>query len=86
MNPKPISVCALGAAALLGWLAVPSPSNGQADNEAIVLGALLTEVTAQQAAIVANHTKLDEKLALVAEEIRVARIHSGRGGGKAAAK
>jgi len=86
MNPKPVSLCALGAAALIGWLAAPQPSSGQADNETIALGALLTEITAQQAAIVANHAKLDEKLAAVSEEIRVARIHSGRSGGKASAK
>ena len=44
------------------------------------LAVLIKEVRAQQAAIAANQVKLNEKLATLAESIRVARIYSSRGG------
>jgi hypothetical protein len=44
------------------------------------LAALIKEVRAQQAAIAANQIKLNEKLATLAETIRLARIYSSRGG------
>src|SRR5947207_15423278 len=44
------------------------------------VAALITEVRAQQAAIAANQVKINEKLATLAESIRVARIYSSRGG------
>jgi len=40
----------------------------------------LKEVQAQQAAIAANHAKIEEKLAAVTEAVRVARIYSSRSG------
>jgi hypothetical protein len=44
------------------------------------LAALIKEVRAQQAAIAANQVKINEKLATLAESIRIARIYSSRGG------
>lgn len=44
------------------------------------LAALIKQVRAQQAAMAANQVKIDEKLATLAETIRVARIFSSRGG------
>ena len=44
------------------------------------LAALIKEVRAQQAAMEANQVKIEEKLATLAESIRVARIYSSRGG------
>ena len=41
--------------------------------------ALAKEVQAQQSQIVANQTKIDAKLAELAELIRVARLYSSRG-------
>ena len=49
----------------------PNPDDQQ-------LLALVKEVQAQQAQIVANQTKIDSKLADLAETIRVARIYSSR--------
>jgi hypothetical protein len=40
--------------------------------------ALVKEVQVQQAQIVANQTKIDSKLADLAETIRVARLYSSR--------
>ena len=44
------------------------------------LEAMLQDVQAQQLEIAENQTKIDAKLALVADAIRVARIYSSRGG------
>ena len=54
-----------------------SPQRDLAHEE---LTALIKEVRAQQAAVAANQTKINEKLATLAETIRVARIYSSRGG------
>ena len=81
-------LCTAGAAlALCIFLAVPQPSSGQAGrNEEQLAATLLAEVAAQQKMIADNQTKLEEKVTLVAEEVRLARIYSGRSGGKGAAK
>jgi hypothetical protein len=58
-----------------------APAQAQKHNPAQEeLAALIKEVRAQQAAIAANQVKLNEKLATLAESIRVARIYSSRGG------
>jgi hypothetical protein len=44
------------------------------------LNALVREVQAQQTAIAENQTKIDAKLATLAETIREARIYSSRTG------
>ena len=49
----------------------------QKDDQAILL--LVKEVQAQQAEIAANQTKIEAKLAEVAEAVRIARIYSSRG-------
>jgi chromosome segregation ATPase len=54
-----------------------SPQRDPAQEE---LTALIKEVRAQQAAVAANQAKINEKLATLAETIRVARIYSSRGG------
>ena len=84
MKRSPMLLALTGAGALLGALLLPQPSSGQAPaaSEAAVVQ-LITEVVAQQAAISENHAKLDEKIAAIAEDIRIARIFVGRGGGKA---
>jgi hypothetical protein len=84
MKRSPMLLALTGAAALFGALLLPQPSSGQAPaagDDAITK--MITEVAAQQIAILENHAKIDEKVAAIAEEIRVARIFVGRGGGKA---
>jgi hypothetical protein len=54
-----------------------SPPRNAAQEE---LAALIKEVRAQQAAVAANQAKINEKLATLAETIRIARIYSSRGG------
>ena len=82
MNPKPLLLSAVAGAALLGTLALPSQSNGQADGEAAALDALLVAVATQQTVISENQARIDAKLAGISEELRLARIYVGRAGGK----
>ena len=79
MNAKSFFVPALGVSALLSVLLAPLPSKGEAGTEDAALAALLTEVGAQQAAIIDNQAKIDAKLAIIAENVRVARIFVSRG-------
>ena len=84
MKRSPMLFALTGACALLGALLLPQPSSGQAPasgDEA--LAQMLTEVVNQQTTIHENQTKIDEKIAGIAEDIRIARIFVGRGGGKA---
>ena len=58
------------------WAAEPSK---ESEREQQQVAALTKELQAQQAAIVANQTKIDEKLAAIAEALRQAKIYAGRG-------
>jgi UDP-N-acetylglucosamine:LPS N-acetylglucosamine transferase len=82
MNSKRL-LCTAGAAlALCAFLIAPHPSNAQARNEEQLAAILLGEVAAQQTLIAENQAKVEERVALIAEEVRLARIYSGRTGGK----
>ena len=83
MKRSPMFLALTGGAALLGALLVPQPSSGQAPAPDAAITQLITEVVAQQATILENHQLIDEKLAAISEDVRVARIFVGRGGGKA---
>ena len=83
MKKPPILLALTGAVALGGALLLPQPSSGQSPAVGdAALTQLLTELTAQQSAILENHAKIDEKIAAIAEDVRVARIFVSRGGGK----
>ena len=67
----------------MGLLTVPllpavEPVPTEAEQQQIL--AVIKEIQTQQATIAENRAKIDEKLAAVAEAIRVARIYSSRGG------
>jgi len=71
------------AAALLGIsLLAISPFFAQTPNagEEERINALIKEIQTQQATIADNQTKLEERLAALAETIRQARIYASRGG------
>ena len=77
MKKIPASIAAL----LLGALfsapgAEPSKENEREQQQVV---ALVKEVQGQQAAIADNQKKIDEKLATIAEALRLARIYSTRG-------
>ena len=83
MNPKSLLVAALAGVALVSALLVPTRSIGQAaTGDDPALTALLNDVTAQQAIVADNQAKIDAKLAAIGENLRLARIYVGRGGGK----
>jgi hypothetical protein len=74
MKRSSLTILFLILFALLSSLAQTPDSKG--DQEKLLT--LVKEVQAQQSQIVANQTKIDAKLADVAETVRVARIYSSR--------
>lgn len=82
MKPKPFAFTLLGAVAVLASFALPRESVGQATDEQVLLVQIVKEVAAQQTLIAENQAKIDAKVALIEEEIRIARIYAGRTGGK----
>jgi hypothetical protein len=74
--PVLIVTCLL---ALLASVPAAEPSK-ENEREAQQLVALAKEVQAQQAAIAENQTKIDAKLAAIAETLRLAKIYSSRSG------
>ena len=78
LSMKPTLLFAFCALTMLvSTVPAQSPQRNPAQEE---LTALIKEVRAQQAAVAANQAKINEKLATLAETIRVARIYSSRGG------
>jgi hypothetical protein len=73
---KSFTVIAFFAAVLLTPVIAQTPNPKDADE----LNALIKEVQAQQAEIAENQAKIEEKLAMLGETIRQARIYAGRGG------
>lgn len=76
------SLPALIATCLLALLVTASAAEPSKENEREQqqLVALAKEVQAQQAAIAENQTKIDAKLAAIAEALRLAKIYSSRSG------
>jgi hypothetical protein len=74
MKRSSLTILFLILLALLSSVAQTPDSKG--DQEKLLT--LVKEVQAQQSQIVANQTKIDAKLADVAETVRVARIYSSR--------
>jgi hypothetical protein len=83
MKAKALIAPVLAVSALaLAFLSQPSSGQPTAEEEA-ALAAIVADLTAQQATMSDNQTKIDAKLATIAENVRVARIFVSRGGGKA---
>jgi type IV secretory pathway VirB2 component (pilin) len=81
-KPKSIMLWGAAAVAVIGALSFPSPSSGQAAGDEQALAQLITEIAGQQAKILTNQQVIDQKVALIEENMRVARIYVSRGGGK----
>ena len=67
----------IGALSLISSTSAQAPAPAQKDEQTLV--ALIKEVQQQQLEIAANQTKIETKLADLAETVRVARIYSSRG-------
>ena len=85
-KPKRILLLGLGAAAFIGALSSPTASPGQAPGDEQAIAQLVAEVATQQAKIVANQQAMDQKIAAIEENMRLARIFVSRGGGIAPKK
>ena len=79
----PIGWLGCGAVALvLGGM--PQLRGVSAAEESGAVGVLVRELAVQQEQIMANQAQIEERLARVAEDVRVARLFSARAGGKTA--
>jgi hypothetical protein len=72
-----LAACAFVAATL----APGGVSRAESDADAKAVGVIVQDVLAQQKTIADNQAKIDEKLAAIAEQLRVARIFESRAGG-----
>jgi hypothetical protein len=82
MKPRlPYLLLALAATGGL-WISLPTPLPAQAADEDPALVALVADIVAQQAALQANHDKIDEKIAAIAEDVRQSRLFAARGGNR----
>ena len=79
-KPKRFLLQGLGAALLLGALSFPAASTAQAPGDEQAVTQLVAEIAAQQLKMAANQQAIDQKLAAIEENMRLARIFVSRGG------
>ena len=79
MNFKSLLVPALGAAGLVAAILMPTRSQGEVGPDDPAFINLLREVATQQTTINDNQKNIDDKIAAVAEDVRLARSFSARG-------
>jgi len=58
---------------------MPTRSQGEVGPDDPAFANLLKDVSAQQVAITENQAKIDEKIAALAEDVRLARAFTARG-------
>ena len=85
-KPNKLLLAGLGAAAFAGMALSPQPSSAQAPGEQQQIAQLIAEIAQQQTQIVANQKLIDEKVATIAEHLRLAKIFVSRSGGTGAPK
>jgi hypothetical protein len=78
MRAKPFHALVLGVATLLFALP-PDVIRAETEVDPKII-AMILEAQVQQKTIVENQTKIDEKLTVIAEDLRLARIFASRGG------
>ena len=81
MKSKPcftlLALCSLAAVLL-----APGGTRAEADSAEVgATAALVQDVIAQQKTIADNQMKINEKLAVISEQLRIARIFESRAGG-----
>ena len=78
-------ICVLFALTVVGTASIlcvfPLSTHGQSEMQAAQIDLLLQEVSQQQITIANNQAIIDEKLAAIDEDLRVARIYVSRAGG-----
>jgi gas vesicle protein len=84
MKKPPVILALGGVIALSAALLLPPQSSGQAAAEPDAeITKFCSEISAQQVTIGENQAKMDETIAAISENVRLARIFAARGGGKA---
>jgi hypothetical protein len=78
MNFKSFLVPALGAAGLAAAILMPIHSQGEVGPDDPAFVNLLRDVAAQQTTITDNQKNIDDKLAAIADDVRLARSFSAR--------
>jgi hypothetical protein len=81
-KPKHILFWGAASAAIAGALLCPSPTSGQVGGDEQAIAQIVTEIAAQHTKIANNQQAIDQKIAAIEENLRVARIYVSRGGGK----
>ena len=79
MNFKPLLVPALGAVGLAAAIFMPIHSQGEVGPDDPAFANLLKDVAAQQTTVADNQKSIDEKLAAITEDVRLARSFAARG-------
>lgn len=69
----------MGAAGLAAAVLTPIHSHGEVSPDDPAFANLLKDIAAQQAAIADNQAKIDDKIAAIADDVRLARSFSARG-------
>ena len=85
-KPKRFLLWGLGVAAVAGLLISPNTTTGQAPGDEQAMAQLIAEIAAQQAKLAENQQVIDQKIATIEENMRLARIFVSRGGGTAPQK
>jgi hypothetical protein len=78
MNFKSLLVPALGAAGLAAAILTPIHSQGEVGPDDPAFLNLLRDVAKQQDTITDNQKNIDDKIAVIAEDVRLARSFSAR--------
>jgi hypothetical protein len=78
MNFKSLLVPALGAVGLTAAVLMPTHSKAEVGPDDPAFINLLRDVSAQQTTITDNQKSIDDKIAAIAEDVRLARNFSAR--------
>ncbi len=80
-KPNKLLLAGLGAAAFAGAALSQQPAIAQSGSEQQQIAQLVAEIAQQQAQIIANQKLIDDKVAAITEDLRLAKIFVSRGGG-----
>lgn len=82
MKLKSHAALLAGCAFAIAFFAPRDSARAESDADAKALNAIVQEVIAQQKTLAENQAKIDEKLAAISEDLRLARIFESRAGGR----
>ena len=80
-KPNKLLLIGLGMAAFASVALSPQQGIAQDANEQQQIAQIVAEIAKQQTQIVANQKQIEEKMAAVTENLRLAKIFVSRGGG-----